>query len=253
VEKNKTTIMNYPSRIITIGEQDSAIVSAIQGRLNRLGFGPITEDGIFGRTTKCAIKAYQNRVFYRFSDPLEMDGNVGLKTWKGLFEVRTTAPSLLLTEVINIARKEIGICEEPPGSNNGPRVSAYLKSVRLSPGYPWCAAFVYWCFEQASAGLLIANPLVRTGACMQHWQRTKGVKISYADALANPQLIEPGAVFIIGRGYGRGHTGIVTGIDGREIHTIEGNTNAFCSANGGGVFELKRPIYTINTGFIKYT
>ena len=100
--------MNYPSRIITIGEQDSAIVIAIQGRLNHLGLGPITEDGVFGRTTKSAIKAYQNRVFYRFSDPLEMDGNVGLKTWKGLFEVRIVAPSLLLSQVIDTARKEIG-------------------------------------------------------------------------------------------------------------------------------------------------
>ena len=244
--------MNYPLRIITIGEQDAAIVIAIQGRLNHLGFGPITEDGVFGRTTKSAIKAYQNRVFYRFSDPLEMDGKVGLKTWKGLFEVRIVAPSLLLSQVIDTARKEIGNGEDPPGSNSGPRVAAYLKSVGLAPGYPWCAAFVFWCFQQACAGLLKPNPLVRTGACMQHWQRTKGVKITYEDAHENFQLIEPGAIFIIGRGFGRGHTGIVTGIDGREIHTIEGNTNAFHSANGGGVFELKRLLLDINVGFIKY-
>ena len=69
--------MNYPLRIITIGERDFAIVRAIQGPLNHQGFGPIIEDGIFGRTTKYTIKAYQNHVFYRFSDLLEMDENVG--------------------------------------------------------------------------------------------------------------------------------------------------------------------------------
>lgn len=70
-------MMNYPSRIITIGEWDFAISRALQGRLNHRGFGPIIEDGIFGRTTKYTIKAYQNRLFYRFNDPIEMDGNVG--------------------------------------------------------------------------------------------------------------------------------------------------------------------------------
>ena len=247
--------MNYPSRIITIGEQDIAIVIAIQSQLNHQGFGPIIEDGIFGRTTKCAIKAYQNRVFYRFSDPIEMDGNVGPKTWAGLFEgvnERAKASSPLLEAVVKIARQEIGVSEDPPGSNRGPRVEEYLNSVRMGPGYPWCAAFVYWCFEKASAQLNRVNPLIKTASCLQHWSMTKGFKVLYPDAIQNPLLIVPGTVFIINRGKGKGHTGIVTGIRSSFIQTIEGNTNSFHSAEGFGVIALQRRIDTINGGFIKY-
>ena len=168
-----------------------------------------------------------------------------------LSTIITVISSPLLVEAIKTARQEIGVSEDPPGSNNGPRIKEYLNSVKLGPGYPWCAAFVYWCFERASVRLNRANPLVKTATCMNHWRRTKGVKILSLEAVYNPSLIEPGTVFIISLGNGKGHTGIVTGIGKSYIQTIEGNTNAGYSANGGGVFELRRKIDSI-MGFIKY-
>jgi hypothetical protein len=164
----------------------------------------------------------------------------------------TVITSPLLVEAIKTARQEIGVREDPPGSNSGPRIKEYLNSVKLGPDYPWCAAFVYWCFEQASVRLNRVNPVVRTAACMNHWKRTKGVKILTLEAVYNPLLIEPGDVFIISLGHGKGHTGIVTGIEDDYIQTIEGNTNAGHSANGGSVLALRRKIDTISQGFIKY-
>ena len=158
----------------------------------------------------------------------------------------------LLTTVITIARQELGVVETPPGSNSGPRVNEYLQSIHLGPGYPWCAAFVYWCFEQASVALNRVNPLVRTGGCMDHWRKTKGIRIVMAEALRNPLLIEPGCIFIINMGKGKGHTGIVVSVVGDTLHTIEGNTNTSHSANGVGVFELERKIEGISGGFIRY-
>ena len=72
------------------------------------------------------------------------------------------------------------------------------------------------------------------------------------EALRNPLLIEPGTIFIINLGKGKGHTGIVVSVVGNTLHTIEGNTNTNHSANGIGVFALERKIEGITKGFIKY-
>jgi hypothetical protein len=162
-------------------------------------------------------------------------------------------PTPLIAALLIIARNEIGVKEFPPGSNRGSRVEEYLKSVHLDPGFAWCAAFVYWCYESACTGLNLVNPLPSTGSCLNHWNKTTGMRITALDVFMNPELIEPGDIFIINRKKGRGHTGIVTGIDGAFIKTIEGNANSFHSAEGDGVVELKRKIDSINVGFIRYS
>jgi len=158
----------------------------------------------------------------------------------------------MLATVMTIARGEVGVKEVPPGSNRGPRVEEYLKSVHLGAGYAWCAAFVYWCFEQAAVSLNRVNPLPRTASCLDHWNKTNGIKISSQKAIEDPSLIEPGDIFIIKYRGIRGHTGIVVGISDDCINTIEGNTNIFHSSEGDGVLEQQRKIESINVGFIKY-
>jgi hypothetical protein len=162
------------------------------------------------------------------------------------------ASSPLRDAVLKTALGEVGVCEDPPGSNRGRRVEEYLRSVYTGAGNAWCAAFVYWCYEQASAGLNRVNPLVRTAGCMQHWLHTKGLKTTAAEALHDPSLIHSGAVFIISRGGGKGHTGIVTGVFEDCIETIEGNSNADHSAEGGSVCRLRRKLEEVNVGFILY-
>ena len=247
--------MKYPSRIITMGERDSVLVKKIQRRINQLQGGPIAVDGIFGIKTIKAIAAYQCWHNDVAGNTLANDGKIGPLTWWSLFEEKHELDffsSTLLYEVINVARPQIGTWEDPPGSNRGRTVSAYLRSVSLAPGNPWCAAFVYWCFEQASVSHNMENPVVKTGSCMSHWKRTTGVKITGAEAMRKPSLIEPGLIFIIDRGHGKGHTGIVTGYRDGYITTIEGNANAHLPSEETGVVDLVRKLDTINAGFIKY-
>ena len=252
----KSNNMNYPDRIITLGEHDSSIVKHIQNELNQIGFGPLVEDGIFGPLTLKFVKAYQQyQVFQEIDSSLIEVGTVDRLTWDSLnyaiFCLKNRPP--LIKETLKIAHNEVGVNEVPPGSNSGPRVEEYLKSVRLGAGFPWCAAFVYWCFEQASAGLNRVNPLPRTGSCMTHWNQTKGEKITFQQVLENPKLIKPGDIFIISRKGGRGHTGFIYDIYGDILVTVEGNSNAFHSAEGEGVVQLQRKINTITAGFIRYT
>ncbi len=250
--------MNYPNRIIKEGETDKTIVKAIQKRLNDLGLGPFELTGTFGPKTKSAIKQFQGTHRDPFGNPLEMDGKVGAITWNLLFENQQTptvtiANDKFLAEAVKVAVGEIGVMEEPPGSNKGKKVNEYLASTNCPPGLFWCAAFVYWCFKEAAKNLNMPNPVFNTAGVLNHWNKTKGKKIKAADAVNNPSLIKPGFIFIINHGQGMGHTGIIEKVEGGFIHTIEGNSNPAGSSNGIGVFKLQRKIAKINQGFIDYS
>lgn len=249
--------MNYPNRIIKVGESDTAIVKAIQKKLIELNIGGLQGTGEYGIKTKNAVKLFQAMHVDQMGNPLEVDGNVGSLTWAALFGTDTitvtdTAPNTLLTEVIKIAVTQLGVMEVPPGSNKGPEVDQYLASVGLPPGNFWCAAFVYWCFNKACTQLGRNNPVYKTGHVMTHWNKTAGKKIVTVDAVDKPSLIKPGHIFILNTGGSSGHTGLVEKVEGGFIHTIEGNSNDGGSRNGIGVFRLQRKIAKINRGFIEY-
>ena len=75
-------------------------------------------------------------------------------------------PTALARTVLRVAASQVGVSEVPPGSNRGPEVDGYLRAVGLDPeqwSYPWCAAFVYWCFERACRELGRPNPVGRHG------------------------------------------------------------------------------------------
>jgi len=249
--------MNYPNRLIQKGETNKAIVKAIQEKLNEAGLGPIEVIGIYGPKTVNAVKLFQATHRDKKGLPLEIDGKIGSLTWEILFGLNTVtvteeAANSLLAEAVKIALSQIGVMEDPPGSNRGKKVEAYQASVGIDPGTFWCAAFVYCCFQNAAEKLVRKNPVLKTGHCITHWRDTPGKKITGADAIDKPSLIKPGQIFIISTGGSSGHTGIIESIDGGFINTIEGNTNPSGSSNGIGVFRNARKISKINRGFIEY-
>ncbi len=249
--------MNYPNRIIKPGETDAAIVKAIQQKLNESGCGPVEVIGIFGPKTINAVKLFQATHRDQNGNALEIDGKVGSVTWSVLFGSQTMSvvadsSNLLLTAALNTAISQIGVMEDPPGSNKGKKVEEYLASVGLGGGQFWCAAFIYWCFQKATENNGRGNPLVKTGHCMTHWNSSPAKKILAADAMNNPSLIKPGQIFIINTGGTHGHTGIINRVEGGFIHTIEGNSDPAGSSNGIGVFNNTRKIAKINKGFLEY-
>jgi len=252
--------MYYPNRYIKVGEANAEIVIEIQKKLNKLGIVSIPEDGIFDSLTKSAVKLFQSMSTDSHGNPLVSDGIVGAITWEALFgnsvensSVNTAENKSLFDNTIAVANSQVGVLEQPLGSNSGPEVEKYLASVGLPKGNSWCMAFVYYCFNEASNRLAIKNPLVKTGGCLHHWNTTIGKKITAFQAKNNPSLIVPGSIFIIDHGSGLGHTGIVTEVVDGYVTTIEGNTNNTNSREGIGVFSLKnRKINSINKGFIIY-
>ncbi len=143
----------------------------------------------------------------------------------------------LAQKALDIALTQEGISEEPKGSNSGPVVNQYLRSVGLGKGYPWCMAFVYWCVDQAAKMLEIKNPLQKTGGVMLQYATTGLRKLPKTSG-----AIKPGDIFIMEFGHGTGHTGFVEKIEGSIVYTIEGNTNDDGSREGYEVARRKRPI-----------
>jgi len=254
--------MNYPNRIIKKGETDKNIILAIQNALIANNLGAITVNGIYDDKTISAVKLFQTSHTDATGASLKADGQIGPLTWAALFGSTTVvanaiAPSTLLAKSLEIAITQIGVVENPLGSNRGSEVDEFLRSVGLNPvgqNYSWCAAFVYWCFNNAAKQLQVNNPLIKTAGVLNHWNKTTCNKIVKATAIANPALIQPGHIFIIDHGGGMGHTGLVESLNGGNIVTIEGNTNDSLSRNGYGVFRLtRRKVSDVNKGFLDYS
>lgn len=262
--------MRYPGRVIKMGEKDARVVRALKAQLNkRLALAADEKlkldeaNAVFGPKVKQAVQQFQARHGDSEGRPLKPDGEVGAITWASLFGDKSVANNSkpadkFLGEVLAVALAEEAkkIREIPPNSNRGPAVEAYLASVGLSKGHPWCCAFTYWCFEQAARARGRTNPAVRTGGCLAHWNNAvaKGAKrIGKAEALANPALIKPGMAFIMDFGGGKGHTGFVVAVRGGLLDTVEGNTDASKTREGGGVYLLTRKVLEINKGYIDYS
>lgn len=262
--------MQYPGRVIKKGESDPAVMQVLKRKLNEalgLADDPAARldvvNPVFDTATLRAVKLFQARNVDTYGRTLKQDGQIGSLTWAALFGPDTVvrssdAGSPFLRAVLQIAAGELakGVREQPKNSNRGAEVEAYLASTGLGPGHAWCCAFTYWCFEQAARQENRGNPTVRTAGCLHHWNKASAAgawRIPKTEAIANPGLIVPGMVFIMDHGGGKGHTGFVESVAGGLFTTIEGNTDASRTREGGGVYRLERKVTEINKGFIDYS
>jgi CHAP domain len=198
--------------------------------------------------------------------PLRIDGEIGPLTWTALFAERQEAPparaktSELTEQVIRIAFNQVGVMENPPGSNRGPQVDEFIRSTGLKPeegSFAWCVAFIFWCFRQAATALDVPNPMTRTAGVLQLWRAANRASntriIAAADSQANIDKIGRGQIFAISTGGGFGHAGLIEDVQNGKLLTIEGNTNDGGSREGIGVFRrTNRIVASINLGFINY-
>lgn len=251
----------FPAKTLTLGSSGPA-VDAVRCRLIAIGYVAAAAPAgtPFDRTLAAQVELFQARSIDSLGCPLKVDGIVGPMTWAGLFAqplpTVTTPCSALAGAALAVAASQVGTREQPLGSNRGPQVDAYLRSVHVDPttgSYPWCAAFVYWCFAQAAEAEKVFNPLVCTARVEDHWHRSTAARVIAIQATAQPELVQPGMIFFLGTRGGNGHTGLVEKTSGSYLTTIEGNTNAGGSREGIGVFRRdSRTIDSINLGFLAY-
>lgn len=138
---------------------------------------------------------------------------------------------------IGVQEAKAGVREQG-GANTGPRVRQYQAATSLGgTGWPWCAAFVNWCFAQAGRELVELHESASVGF-LDQYARANGWIVN------TPQR---GDVFCYRAADGDtwpDHTGIVLrrNPDG-SIRTVEGNTSGSSIAEGDGVYVKERPVW----------
>lgn len=151
------------------------------------------------------------------------------------------------SKIIAVAQAELGYMEKDNASNldsktgGGSRnFTKYARDVGHANGQPWCATFVVWVFQQAAGGDkgLASNTLfgATTAGCAENASRFKKA----GKWLAPSQTPKPGDVIF----YKKSHTGVVVGVNGTTVYTIEGNTSGdnAIEKNGGQVALKQRTV-----------
>jgi hypothetical protein len=127
--------------------------------------------------------------------------------------VGTSGPNAGQT-ALQVAETQVGVTEQPPGSNDGPQIAQYRTATQGAyAGAPWCAYFVSWCAAQAGAPIGSQGQGLGSVAEITDWARSTG-RLTQTPA--------PGELIL----FGTEHVGIVKSVnpDG-SLTTVEGNAS----------------------------
>jgi CHAP domain len=118
------------------------------------------------------------------------------------------------TSALQVAETQVGVTEQPPGSNDGPQIAAYRTATEGAyAGAPWCAYFVSWCAAQAGTPIGDRGQGLGSVSEITDWARSTG-RLTSTPA--------PGELIL----FGTEHVGIVESVnaDG-SLTTVEGNAS----------------------------
>lgn len=152
--------------------------------------------------------------------------------------------------IVQIAIKEVGVTEVN-GTNCGPRVDEYKAATWLNPkvGWPWCAAFVCWCFREALAlsGVKETKTFKRprtAGAWdFENWSLAQDSTTNTRKPHKNDILAGDIVIFKFS------HIGIAISAPDKNgnVVCIEGNTDGAGSREGGAVLRKTRHVSKIRS------
>jgi hypothetical protein len=152
--------------------------------------------------------------------------------------------------IVKIATAEIGV-EEINGTNKGPRVDEYKAATWLDPtkGWPWCAAFVCWVVREAMTATdtketaTFKRPRTAGAWDLENWSLKQDASTWTRKPHRND--IEPGDIVV----FTFSHVGFAVSKPDANgmVDTVEGNTDAAGSREGGGVFRKRRRLSQIRS------
>jgi hypothetical protein len=130
-----------------------------------------------------------------------------------------------------IRRAQNELCvREKTGKNDGPRVEAYLKSVGLHAGDPYCAAFISYLF------LMEGYQAPKSGWCPDLFPASRLPRSTLPGNVIGIYFIDKKRI---------AHVGLIEKVEEEWCISIEGNTNIAGSREGDGVYRKRRHFKTI--------
>ena len=149
------------------------------------------------------------------------------------------------SDLLALARKELGVKEFPANSNNVKYNTAYYGQEvwdgKAGGKFPWCVVFIWWLFHQAEAdGLFFGGRKTASCGALMDYARAHGQWVTGG--------YQPGDIAIMdfpGNKARTDHCGIVVTALTDGVRTIEGNTGVGNDSNGGEVMERTRPLSVI--------
>ena len=139
-------------------------------------------------------------------------------------------------DIIKKAQKEIGVKENPAGSNKVKYNTDYYGRAVIGNAYPWCCTFIWWIFKTCGAANLFCGGK-KTAYCptVENYYKSIGQWFT-----SNPKVGDL-VLFDFSRKGIASHIGILEKINADGTYTtIEGNTGVGNDANGGMVMRRIR-------------
>jgi hypothetical protein len=124
-----------------------------------------------------------------------------------------TGGSALLAAV----QREVGVAEQPPGSNDAPRIAQYRQATAGSGVGPWCAYFTSWAAREAGMPLGDNGQGFGSVDALYAWAQQSGRAVPNGPGV----VPRPGDLVVWDE-----HIGVVEAVlpDG-SVQTIEGNSS----------------------------
>jgi hypothetical protein len=119
--------------------------------------------------------------------------------------------------LLRAVQGEVGVAEQPPGSNDSARISQYRQATAGSGVGPWCAYFTSWAAREAGMPLGEQGQGFGSVDALYAWAQRAGRAVPDGPGV----VPRPGDLIVWDE-----HIGVVEGVqpDGR-IATIEGNSS----------------------------
>lgn len=131
----------------------------------------------------------------------------------------------VIEKAISIAKAEIGTCE-PSGDDKYIKVYNTLTGAGFNLAVAWCAIFVTWVMYTTGVAKSVV-PYFASCDIGMNWFKKKG-QFQKAKAYGGNYTPKIGDIIFFSGKYNVNdstHVGIVTGISGNTVNTIEGNTS----------------------------
>ena len=136
------------------------------------------------------------------------------------------------SEILAIARGEIGVKESPKNSNNVKYNTWYYGKSVSGAAYPWCMAFAQWVYEQAKSSL--PHQTASCGELLRWYRKYQ------PDCVTETPIPGSLVIFDFPGGAATDHVGLLEGLGQTTVTTIDGNTGVTSDANGGAVMRRTR-------------